>query len=349
MKKTFKKAAGKKTPVSLGLALQGGGSYGAFTKGVLKALLESDIIKKNQAEIKAVTGTSAGAVNGALLVEGLNTEGPQKAIENLDGLWDDLGRTGATTVGLTAMFNMMSGVRWPNVSKRALAMGRASTPKGYALKALRDMLDRQIDDWDAVRSGDAKLFVNAVSHDPQTDEVGHRIFSGEELNLDTIAASGALKELGAQVIDGVEYYDGAYWRNPSTCELDDEDISDLLVITIQSHPDGDIEAVHQDDLRDQLDNPGHEVLTSEIHHHLEFLNQNHKHINLHAISMVVDDAWDETSRMNPDPDWLNELEDMGYKAGQKWIKEHGDKLGRQSSYQMPCTKSPSRSCDCKPK
>ena len=48
------------------LALQGGGSHGAFTWGVLDRLLDDETI-----EIIGVTGTSAGAMNGAVLVDGL--------------------------------------------------------------------------------------------------------------------------------------------------------------------------------------------------------------------------------------------------------------------------------------
>jgi NTE family protein len=50
----------------LNLALQGGGTHGAFTWGVLERLLEDDRL-----EFEAVSGTSAGAVNAAVFVQGL--------------------------------------------------------------------------------------------------------------------------------------------------------------------------------------------------------------------------------------------------------------------------------------
>src|ERR1700754_4988627 len=52
-------------PTSLGLALQGGGAYGAFTWGVLDRLLDQP-----QLRFPILTGASAGALNGALLVTG---------------------------------------------------------------------------------------------------------------------------------------------------------------------------------------------------------------------------------------------------------------------------------------
>ena len=62
----------------LALALQGGGSHGAFTWGVLDRLLDGETI-----EIIGVTGTSAGAMNGAVLVDGLVRGGPQEASAEL--------------------------------------------------------------------------------------------------------------------------------------------------------------------------------------------------------------------------------------------------------------------------
>ena len=52
-------------PVLIDLALQGGGSHGAFTWGVLDRLLEEP-----QLRIVAISGTSAGAMNAAVLADG---------------------------------------------------------------------------------------------------------------------------------------------------------------------------------------------------------------------------------------------------------------------------------------
>ena len=46
----------------ISLALQGGGSHGAFTWGVLDRLLEEPKL-----DILAISGTSAGAINAAVL------------------------------------------------------------------------------------------------------------------------------------------------------------------------------------------------------------------------------------------------------------------------------------------
>lgn len=75
------------TPLRLGVALQGGGAYGAYAKGVLTTLFKDKAFQKQNLDIAAVTGTSAGAVNGALITHGLNSGGPDQACDNLESFW----------------------------------------------------------------------------------------------------------------------------------------------------------------------------------------------------------------------------------------------------------------------
>ncbi|WP_372833865.1 patatin-like phospholipase family protein [Puniceibacterium confluentis] len=70
----------------INLALQGGGAHGAFTWGVLDRILEDETI-----EIAAISGTSAGALNGAALKAGFLTGGAEGARRNLDWLWGQIG------------------------------------------------------------------------------------------------------------------------------------------------------------------------------------------------------------------------------------------------------------------
>src|SRR5208282_5979835 len=72
----------RREPVLVDLALQGGGSHGAFTWGVLDRLLEEPWLK-----IEAISGTSAGAMNGAVLVSGYMQGGAEGARAALDAYW----------------------------------------------------------------------------------------------------------------------------------------------------------------------------------------------------------------------------------------------------------------------
>ena len=71
------------------LALQGGGAHGAFTWGVLDRLLQEETL-----EVEAVSGTSAGAMNGAVLVDALKRGGPRHARAQLERFWRSIASAG---------------------------------------------------------------------------------------------------------------------------------------------------------------------------------------------------------------------------------------------------------------
>ena len=73
----------------INLALQGGGAHGAFTWGVLDRLLGEDNL-----EIAGISGTSAGALNGAAFKAGLLEGGREGARRNLDWLWHEVAGIG---------------------------------------------------------------------------------------------------------------------------------------------------------------------------------------------------------------------------------------------------------------
>src|ERR1700758_2374357 len=77
-------------PILIDLALQGGGSHGAFTWGVLDRLLEEDWL-----HIAAISGTSAGAMNAAVLADGWTEGGAAGARTALDRFWQRVSRAAA--------------------------------------------------------------------------------------------------------------------------------------------------------------------------------------------------------------------------------------------------------------
>lgn len=321
----------------IGLALQGGGSYGAFTKGVLKALLEDGIITADN--LKAVSGTSAGAKNATLLVDGLTSGSPQTTIEKLDDYWHDVGRTWArnskTPFPLLNMFlpAPVTSRSYPNLTYEFQRVAANTTPpSGYMMRLLKNQLKKHVTSWRALKSGPIKLFVNAVKVDPKTGEREHKVFTGSTLSASTVPLSANLHEFGATEHRGMYYYDGAYWRNPCFDGVTGKDISDLIVITIQKHPDRPAVIRSQDEAREQHDNPGHEIMGEEIHDHMAWLSHHKPHLNLHEIRLDVQPEWDDSSRMNADPQWLEELSEKGYKTAKQWIKDNRHLLGAASSY-----------------
>src|ERR1700740_3266834 len=76
-----------RSPVLVDLALQGGGSHGAFTWGVLDRLLEESWL-----QIAGISGTSAGAMNAAVLADGFAAGGSKGARQALEKYWRSVSR-----------------------------------------------------------------------------------------------------------------------------------------------------------------------------------------------------------------------------------------------------------------
>jgi NTE family protein len=71
-----------RAPLLVDLALQGGGAHGAFTWGVLDRLLEEPWL-----QIEGISGTSAGAMNAAVLADGYREAAADGARARLELFW----------------------------------------------------------------------------------------------------------------------------------------------------------------------------------------------------------------------------------------------------------------------
>jgi NTE family protein len=183
----------------LGLALQGGGVYGAFTWGVLDRLLEERGVRP-----VAVSGASAGAINAAVMATGLLQGGREAAKAGLEALW--------RSVAGMALFRMMG---TPGVNLQLDLMTRMLSPyqfNPFNINPLRDLLGRLID-FEAL-AGEGRrmaLFVSATN----VRTGSPRIFRETELSVDVLLASSCLPYLHHAVeIDGDMYWDGGFSANP---------------------------------------------------------------------------------------------------------------------------------------
>lgn len=217
----------------INLALQGGGAHGAFTWGVLDRLLEDESI-----EIAAISGTSAGALNGAALKAGLITGGRQGARDNLDWLWGEVaGVPDMDVADWAARFAPSNQVfsTLLELSPVFLALDaatRAISP--YAMGAalenpLRRIVDRLRFDCVCSAEGPA-LFVGATN--VRSGKI--RVFQGDGITTDAILASACLPTLFRAVeIDGEAYWDGGYTGNPALFPLYDKALpADIVVVNI---------------------------------------------------------------------------------------------------------------------
>jgi len=202
----------RRAPRPVSLALQGGGAHGAFTWGVLDALLED-----GRLAFEGISGTSAGAMNAVVLAHGLLQGGREGARAALAQFWQ--------AVAGSAPFDL-AGVNAngdpPNLApgiKAVLQWARHFAPhelNPFDVNPLRDIVAAQIDFAHLRAACPLKLFV-AATH-ANTGKL--RIFETRELTAEALLASACLPALHRAVeIDGEPYWDGGYSANPAVFPL----------------------------------------------------------------------------------------------------------------------------------
>jgi NTE family protein len=198
------------------LALQGGGSHGAFTWGVLDRLLEEPWL-----EIDAISGTSAGAMNAAVLADGWTTGGAAGARAALDAYWERVASAAAFSPLQRTPLDRLLG-RWTLETSPAFIafdlMSRVFSPYdlnpgGY--NPLTAVLESSID-FERLVQSPIKLFVTATNV-----RTGRgRIFRNGELTPEVLLASACLPTMFQAVeINGEPYWDGGFAGNPTITPL----------------------------------------------------------------------------------------------------------------------------------
>jgi len=217
-------------PILVDLALQGGGSHGAFTWGVLDRLLEEPGIR-----FDGISGTSAGAMNAAVMASGLMQGGPEGAREALEGFWkrvSDAARMSPLRRGpieiLTGNWTLDYSPVFAAVEFAAQVFSPYDSSLGGS-NPLSKILAESVDFAHLVDSP-VKVFVTATNvHTGQG-----RIFRNAELTPEVLMASACLPTMFQAVeIDGVPYWDGGYAGNPSMSPLVREcSASDTILVQI---------------------------------------------------------------------------------------------------------------------
>src|ERR1700722_634089 len=217
-------------PVLIDLALQGGGSHGAFTWGVLDRLLEEPKLR-----IAAISGTSAGAMNAAVLADGWMEGGAEGAREALEKYWRRISRAAASSPLQRSFFDRLMG-RWSLDTSPVYVlmdlMSRLVSPydlNPFGLNPLRGLLDESID-FDRLDRSPIKLFITATNV-----RTGRgRIFRNTDITADVLLASACLPTMFRAVeIEGEAYWDGGYAGNPTITPLIREsDAHDTILVQI---------------------------------------------------------------------------------------------------------------------
>ena len=203
--------------VLVDLGLQGGGSHGAFTWGVLDRLLEVPWLR-----FDGISGTSAGAMNAVVMADGYAAGGPEGARAALEKFWKRVSDGALLSPLRRGPLEILTGLWTLDYSPVYLALDLASRVfSPYDLGAassvnpLRAILEESID-FARVASAPIRLFVTATNV-----RTGRgRIFRNADLTPDVLLASACLPTMFKAVeIDGEAYWDGGYSGNPSMAPL----------------------------------------------------------------------------------------------------------------------------------
>lgn len=329
-------------PISL--ALQGGGSHGAFTWGVLDRLLEEE----DRISIEALSGTSAGAMNAAVLVAGFSQGGAQGAREALHRFWTTISeyaslspvqRTWADQLLGGWNLNNSPGYMWSNWMTQFVSPYQSNP---LNIDPLRDVIQRHID-FDAVRACTGiRLFISATN--VRTGR--SRIFGRDDISVEALLASACLPRYSQAVeIDGEAYWDGGYMGNPSIWPLIyNAQTADVVLVQINPLERERVPRTAPE-ISDRLDEI---AFNSSLMHEMRAIAfvqrllhegaltepyaSRYKNVRTH---MIADEqalsALGASSKMNAERPFLEHLKALGRAAAETWLEDHYDSLGQRSS------------------
>ncbi|MEP9352675.1 patatin-like phospholipase family protein [Xanthobacter sp. KR7-65] len=327
-------------PVLVDLALQGGGSHGAFTWGVLDRLLEERWL-----EIEGVSGTSAGAMNAAVLADGFAAGGREGARQALESYWTHVSEAARFSPFKRSPFDKMLG-RWSMDTAPGFLMmdfmTRMFSPYQYnplGGNALAPILEKQID-FDRLRASPLKVFITATN--VRTGRP--RVFRNAEITPEVLMASACLPTLFQAVeIDGEAYWDGGYSGNPTLAPLVSELKSDDTILV----PINPLERPGTPKTPGEILNRLNEVSFNSVavkELYMMALLQRHVHeltgdseacnwarMRVHIVRNPVMNELGFSSKLNAEWDFLTWLRDEGRKSAETFLAEHGHDIGKSST------------------
>jgi NTE family protein len=331
----------------INLALQGGGAHGAFTWGVLDHLLGDERIA-----IEAISGTSAGAVNAVMLVDGLARGGSEEARRRLADFWRAASRDGNLPPlqrGVLDRLFAFLPIEGSPFQAWIDTWSRALSPYDFNplnINPLKDLVERFVD-FAAIRAcRSPQLFVSATN--VHTGRL--RVFPHERITAEVVMASACLPLLFQAVeIDGVPYWDGGYMGNPAIfpffAATESED-----VLVVQINP---IERrVTPTSAREIMNRLNEITFNSSLlaeFRAIEFVRRlieqgrlprgtgpgQYRRINMHRIALDGSaKALSADTKLNNDYDFFATLRQHGRRAARRFLDEHFDDIGVRSTVDL---------------
>jgi NTE family protein len=331
------KARGVKT---VNLALQGGGSHGAYTWGVLDALLDEERVA-----IEGISGASAGAMNAVMLAAGYAKGGREGAKAELARFWATISHCGSLSPVKRTPYDVLMGNMGLGQNASYLGMSALSqmlspyqsNPLGF--NPLRELLTELVDFKALAKCKQIKLFICATN--VRTGKP--RIFTDGKITAESLAASACLPHLFQAVKIGRDYYwDGGFMGNPPLWPLIYEtEARDIIILQTSPQTRNNLPRM----VNEIAERSSEISFGASLSHELraiafvsKLLKQGklpkgkYKDMLLHRImSEAILDRYDAASKMNTERDFLEELRQAGYKTATRWLKAHWAEVGKKSS------------------
>jgi NTE family protein len=339
--KTDMPETARRASLRIDLALQGGGSHGAFTWGVLDRLLEEPWLR-----IDGVSGTSAGAMNAAVMIDGYAAGGPAGARAALEAFWRRVSDAALLSPFRRGPIDVLLG-RWTlDHSPLFIAMDlMARVVSPYALNPggvnpLRAVLAESVD-FARLAKADIKLFVTATN----VHTGRGRVFRNPEITPDVLLASACLPTLFHAVeIDGQSYWDGGYSGNPTITPLIRECASrDTILVQINPVERPGTPQAARDILNRLNEVSFNAVLLKELRM-IALLRQMvppkdtegaaWAGMRIHRIASEVMIELGYSSKLNAEWEFLTMLRDEGRWSAETFLTAHAAELGKRSTYDL---------------
>jgi NTE family protein len=325
-------------PVLVDLALQGGGSHGAFTWGVLDRLMEEPWLR-----IDAISGTSAGAMNAALVADGWTQGGSEGARAALEAYWRRVSRAAAFSPMQRSPLDRLMG-RWTLDTSPAYVamdlMARVLSPydlNPLGLNPLRRILAESID-FGRLANAPIRLFITATNV-----RTGRgRIFRNAEITADVLLASACLPTMFQAIeIDGEPYWDGGYSGNPTLTPLVREsDAHDTILVQINPRERLELPRTANDILNRLNEISFNSPLMKELRmiallH--EVADPGHGEgarwagMRTHRIMSDTLADFGASSKLNAEWEFVSLLKEEGRNSADRFLTAHGGEIGKHST------------------
>ena len=330
---------------TINLALQGGGSHGAFTWGVLNRLLDEERL-----QYEAISGVSSGAMNAVLFADGYMKGGSEGAKQSLSDFWkavaseyNDLFESSPVSI-----WNKAVGLDYPGTLDSYLSLTEKFSPyelNPFNLNPLKNIVQEHVDFNGLKKFAGIALHIGAT--EVRTGKM--RVFTNKELSADVLLASACLPSLHHAIeINGEAYWDGAFSGNPPLYPLIfNSKRSDILVVLLQPLS------------RNSLPKSVEEIRkrTNELSFNNTFLREMRaialskdkikeswlgtgslekkiSRLNIHVIEDRKFRNMDSNSRYNAGSDFIHELYSQGNKHTSRWLKKNLSEIGKRSTIDL---------------